>query len=53
MGRHRKKRKLELLLCHLWEERPLVLGRLYAPVQGTARARKRSEWVGEQGWGRV
>ena len=29
------------------EERPLVLHRLYAPVQGTARARKQ-EWVG---WG--
>jgi hypothetical protein len=32
---------------HQWEERPLVLGRSYAPVQGNARARKQ-EWVG---WG--
>ena len=32
---------------HHWEERPLVLGRLYAPVQGNARARKQ-EWMG---WG--
>jgi hypothetical protein len=32
---------------HQWEERPLVLRRLYAPVQGNARARKQ-EWVG---WG--
>jgi hypothetical protein len=35
------------LFGHQWEERPLVLGRLYAPVQGNARARKQ-EWVG---WG--
>ena len=35
------------LIGHHWEERPLVLQRLYAPVQGNARARKR-EWVG---WG--
>jgi hypothetical protein len=35
------------LICHQWEERPLVLGRFYAPVQGNARARKQ-EWVG---WG--
>jgi hypothetical protein len=36
-----------------WEERPLVLQRLYAPVQGNARARKQ-EWVGwGAGWGRV
>jgi hypothetical protein len=33
------------LLGHQWEERPLVLGRSYAPVQGNARARKQ-EWVG-------
>ena len=32
------------LICHQWEERPLVLGRFYAPVQGNARARKQ-EWV--------
>jgi hypothetical protein len=35
------------LVGHHWEERPLVLQRLYAPVQGNARARKR-ECVG---WG--
>jgi hypothetical protein len=33
------------LIGHHWEERLLVLQRLYAPVQGNARARKR-EWVG-------
>ena len=33
------------LVGHQWEERPLVLPRLYAPVQGNARARKQ-EWVG-------
>ena len=32
---------------HHWEERPLALQRLYAPIQGNTRARKR-EWVG---WG--
>ena len=35
------------LVSHLWEKRPLVLQRSYAPVQGNARAKK-SEWVG---WG--
>jgi hypothetical protein len=35
------------LVVHEWEERPLVLQRSYAPVQGNARARK-WEWVG---WG--
>jgi hypothetical protein len=35
------------LVGHQWEERSLVLRRLYAPVQGNARARKQ-EWVG---WG--
>ena len=35
------------LVDHQWEERPLVLRRSYAPVQGNARARKQ-EWVG---WG--
>jgi hypothetical protein len=35
------------LVGHHWEERPLVLRRSYAPVQGNARARK-WEWVG---WG--
>jgi hypothetical protein len=35
------------LIGHHWEERPLVLQRLYAPIQGNARARK-WEWVG---WG--
>ena len=37
----------DALVGHQWEERPLVLQRLYALVQGNARARKR-EWVG---WG--
>jgi hypothetical protein len=32
------------LVGHHWEERPLVLGRLYVPVQGNARARK-PEWM--------
>jgi hypothetical protein len=35
------------LVSHQWEERPLVLRRSYAPVQGNASARK-WEWVG---WG--
>jgi hypothetical protein len=35
------------LVSHQWEDRPLVLRRSYAPVQGNARARKQ-EWVG---WG--
>ena len=33
------------LIGHQWEERPLVLRRSYAPVQGNASARKQ-EWVG-------
>jgi hypothetical protein len=38
------------LVCHQREERPLVLGRSYAPVKGNARARKQ-EWVGRgTGW---
>jgi hypothetical protein len=37
------------LIGHHWEERPFVLQRLYAPVQGNARTRK-WEWVG---WGAV
>jgi hypothetical protein len=35
------------LISHHWEKRPLVLQRLYAPIQENARARK-WEWVG---WG--
>jgi hypothetical protein len=35
------------LVGHQWEEKPLVFRRLYALVQGNARARK-WEWVG---WG--
>ena len=35
------------LVGHQWEERPLVLQKLYAPVQGNAMARKQ-EWVS---WG--
>ena len=39
------------LVGHQWEERPLVLRRSYATVQGKARARK-WEWVGwGLGWG--
>ena len=39
------------LVNHQWEERTLVWQRLYAPVQGNARARKQ-EWVGwGAGWG--
>jgi hypothetical protein len=34
---------------HHWEERSLVLQRLYAPVQGNAMARKQ-EWVCWGGW---
>jgi hypothetical protein len=42
-----------LMVGHQWEERSLVLQRLYAPVHENARARKQ-EWVGcEQGTGRV
>jgi hypothetical protein len=33
------------LVAHHWEERPLGLATLYAPVQGNARAKK-WEWVG-------
>jgi hypothetical protein len=33
------------LVSHQWEERPLVFRRSYAPIQGTARARKWG-WVG-------
>ena len=33
------------LVGYHWEERPLVLQRLYSPVQGNARARKQ-KWVG-------
>ena len=40
------------LVGHQWEERPLVLQRLYAPVQGNTRARK-EEWVGWGAGGRV
>ena len=42
------------LVGHQWEERPLVLRRSYAPVQGNARTRKQ-EWVGWEagGGGRI
>jgi hypothetical protein len=33
------------LVDHNWEERPLGIANLYAPVQGNARAKKQ-EWVG-------
>ena len=39
------------LVSHHWEEKPLVLQRLYTPVQGNARAKK-WEWVG-RGAGQV
>jgi hypothetical protein len=39
------------LVGHQWEERPLVLQRLYAPVQGNARARKQEWVVWGSGWG--
>ena len=35
------------IVGHQWEEGPLVLGRLNAPVQEKARA-GRQEWVGRQ-----
>ena len=37
------------LVAHQREERPLVLQRLYAPVQIKARARKQ-EWLGVRQW---
>jgi hypothetical protein len=37
----------DCLVGHQWEERPLILRKSYAPVQGNAWARKQ-EWVG---WG--
>ena len=37
------------LVSYQLEERILVLRRLYAPVQGNARAKKGGGWVGEQG----
>ena len=39
------------LVSHQWEERPLVLQRLYALVQGNARARKQEEVGWGAGWG--
>jgi hypothetical protein len=38
------------LVGHQWEERPLVLGRFHAPVQGNARAGK-WEWVEQENGG--
>ena len=40
------------LVSHHWEGRLLVLQRLYAPIQGNARAKK-WEWVGRGVGGRV
>jgi hypothetical protein len=40
------------LVVHHWKERPIGLPNLYAPVQGNARAKIGSGWVGEWG-GRV
>jgi hypothetical protein len=33
------------LVDHHWEERPLDIAKMYAPIQGNARAKK-WEWVG-------
>ena len=41
------------LVGHHWEEKPLGLANFIASVQGNARARSRSGWVGEQSGGRV
>jgi hypothetical protein len=41
------------LVSHHWEERPLVLQRLYSPVQGNARAKNQERVVWEHGGGRV
>ena len=41
------------LVSHQWEERPLVLRRSYAPLQGNAGARKWECVVREKGRGRV
>jgi hypothetical protein len=39
------------IISHHWEERPLVLQRLYAPIQVNTRTRKQ-KWVGlTAGWG--
>ena len=39
------------LAVHQWDERPLVLQRLYAPIQGNTRARKQEQvgWGARQG----
>jgi hypothetical protein len=39
------------LVHYQWEERPLVLQRLFAPIYGNARTRNGSGWVEEQGEG--
>jgi hypothetical protein len=41
----------DALVGHQWEERPLVLERLYIPVQGNTRARKWVGWGAGQGRG--
>jgi hypothetical protein len=41
------------LVGHHLEERPLVLRRLYAPVNGNARARKQEWVVWGARWGRI
>jgi hypothetical protein len=38
------------LVSYQWEEKPLVLLSLYAPVQGNARARKRERVGWGAGW---
>jgi hypothetical protein len=39
------------LVSHHWEERPLVLQTLYAPVQGNARVKKWECMGRGAGWG--
>jgi hypothetical protein len=41
------------IVGHQWEERPLILQSLYAPVQGNVRARKQAwvSWGAGQGQG--
>ena len=41
------------LVGHQWEERPLVLWRLYAPIQENSRARKQECVDWGAGWGEV
>jgi hypothetical protein len=38
------------LVGHQWKERPIVAQILYASVQGNARAKRWSGWMGEWVW---